>query len=388
MKSNDDYSSHPDSRATYRSFANLHGIHFDDSGNVFKVETAAPLAKGTFMTRESLDKLFAKSAKTPLDSWAGLYEGVVNRHSPEWTLTSGEFGLLLPRAGVTVGAAPDQHGSSPWEPPKPPPPPQPPAPPRSPTVIVPPYGIGLSGMWPSFGIVVGDKPPAKKEEEKPAPAAPPVEAAPQPTANGKTFSQLAGEKAFAGYALMQKLEITRPVTFADIAADPAYPKYAAKMEDLVARLQRLPGELTSSAKTRFDKERLIDSFCNFSFTLPLGEGKLALARHEYNATILVGLLRAGAELYKDQFGAGKKFTPEGLQLVSAVGKACVMFAETRMGVEAAEAAKIADIIQRGADPSGPALPLEKLLAQFPAPPLPPQAPAATKKSSGRRGPGF
>ena len=116
-------------------------------------------------------------------------------------------------------------------------------------------------------------------------------------------------------------------------------------------------------------------------------GKEQLAQQLCDATILVGMLRAGNALYKEQFGPGKKFSPESLQLISALGNVCKKFAEERLHFDAAEAAKVADVIAKGADPNGVLLPIEKTFEKFPPPaydPAPAPAPKAAKPAAKKK----
>lgn len=70
----------PQSRGTYRKFANNFGQVFDGEGENFTVDTNEPIAREVFMSRESLDKVFhSEAAKKPtLDSWENIYSYIVN----------------------------------------------------------------------------------------------------------------------------------------------------------------------------------------------------------------------------------------------------------------------------------------------------------------------
>ncbi len=65
---------------TYRKFANLYGLHFDVNGNPFRMEVNEKLDKDTFLSRESLDKIFKHAAdkRKPLDNWEQLYAQIID----------------------------------------------------------------------------------------------------------------------------------------------------------------------------------------------------------------------------------------------------------------------------------------------------------------------
>ncbi|HEX2751613.1 MAG TPA: hypothetical protein VHP34_00600 [Alphaproteobacteria bacterium] len=65
---------------TYRKFANLYGLHFDVKGNPFRMEVNEKLDKDTFLSRESLDKIFKHAAdkRKPLDNWEQLYAQIID----------------------------------------------------------------------------------------------------------------------------------------------------------------------------------------------------------------------------------------------------------------------------------------------------------------------
>jgi hypothetical protein len=374
MKNSAAYISHEYERSTYRAFANKYGIHFDDDGNVFRVKTEAPLAKGTFMNRESLDKLFRKEAAkdAPLDTWEGIYKGIVEARSSRWTITESAFGL--PEDAATPSGTPyDSSALKPVEKAIP-------AVSSIAEIIESGSNVfvwkGSAATIPTAQEIQEAKLAAEKKAlesttpvgaetttDKTSPVAPtqPV------TIDGKSLEQLAAEKAYAQYPLLQKLERTRPLTMDDLAADPAYAEYGSIMKQMMVRLNELPKAMNGKAANRYEKEALLKGLVRFSFETDLDDNKQALAEHECNATILVGLVRAGQAVYADQFGPGKKFTPEGLNLISAIGTTASRFAIDRLGVDAEEAKKIADVISKGPDPFGTQLPLEKTFEKLPPP---------------------
>ena len=392
---------HPEGYATYRAFANRHGIHIDDDGNLFRVETETPLVKGTFMSRESLDKLFNKEAGKviPLDSWDGIYKGLVDSFSPGWTMTEKAFGLPARFQDVKAVPVETAFEASPvnielvatriWE------------------VAAQGGGVvnwkgGVATLPTAQEVYEAQKklangtagkptqieaaPPADKPVTEAAPAEKPVAAAapasdaaagekpapekpaepPLPVrVDGKFVYLHAREKTWGSYQEMKQMTWQRPVTLDDLAAGKGYPEYAYYMKQMIEKLKKLPDTLTSATVDRYSKELAVKEMSRYSATIPFRSARRDLAKHECDGTILVGMLRAGAAVYAENFGPGKKFSPEGLQLMSTIGKICVQFAIDRMGVEPAEAAKIADIITKGKDTSGPELPLEKVFAKFP-----------------------
>lgn len=364
MRNSKAYISHPSEKPDYRPFANKYGIHFDDDGNIFRVKTEAPLVKGVFMNRESLETLFHKEAarKIPLDDWEGIYKGIVDKTSPEWTVTEELFGVMPSGDATLYVPAALQYSSSLWEAPSA----------EKPVIADPPRQLPPAEVKPN--------PPAAAEgtAQVPPPAVGETPPAPQPeppvTVNGKTWAELAAAKPYAIHVAMQKLTHTRPVTMEDMAKDPAYAEYALRMRLLMVRLNQLPTTLSSPTASRYDKEAALSVLARYPFNSKFEGGKAQLAQQMCDATILVGMLRAGNALYKEQFGPGKKFKPEALQLISTLGNVCKKFAEERLNIDPAEAQKVADVIAKGADPNGPGLPLEKTFEKF-VPPVYDPAPA-------------
>ncbi len=396
-KNNADYIAHPDQRATYRSFANKYGIHFDDDGNVFRVKTETPLLKGTFMNREALDSLFHKEASKalPLDSWEGIYKGIVDVISPEWTMTEKAFGLAEQMQSVKAVPADKQFDSSP--------------------VNIIPVATHVSEVASLQGGVIFWKGaatvPTPKEiqdareqaakdaqkpaieaaaTDKPAAAAPIAEGAaekpvepPLPIkVEGKTIYEHAMAKTWGGYKEMQQITWQRPVETADLPNSKNYGEYAYGMEALMDKLNKLPAALNDKKTDKYAKEALVLGLFRAVPTVPFRSGRRGLGKHLGDATILVGLLRAGAAVYKEQFGPGKKFTPDGIQLLSTIGKLCTQFAVDRLNVDPEAATKIADVIAKGEDPFGPKLPLEKIFDKHPAPAFTPAPPPSSYIASG------
>lgn len=382
MRNSPAFIAHPSEKPTYRPLANKYGIHFDEDGNIFRVKTEAPLTKGVFMNRESLDQLFHKEAakKVPLDNWEGIYKGVVETTSPEWTVTEELFGAIPSGDATLYVPAAIQYTATAWEAPSA----------EKPVIADPPRQLPPAEVKANPPAAAGNTaqvtPPAADQPaaEKPAVEAP---AAPQPeppvTVNGKTWVELSQAKAYAGHAAMQKLNFTRPATVADVAADPAYAEFASRMWLLMERLNKLPETLSSPTATRYEKEAALSVLARYPVNSKFEGGKGQLAQHLCDATILVGMLRAGSTLYKEQFGPGKKFSPEALQLISTIGNTCKKFAEERLHIDAAEAAKVADVISKGADPFGPSLPLKKIFEQYAPPAYDPPPAAVTPKAAAK-----
>jgi hypothetical protein len=412
MRNSAAFIAHPSEKPDYRPFANKYGIHFDDDGNIFRVKTEAPLTKGVFMNRESLETLFHKEAakKIPLDDWEGIYKGVVEKISPEWTVTEKAFGLADNFKDVGAVPADNQYSkslveitpvaSSVWE--------------------IAAAGGGVfnwkggvettptakdiaeakaaleSGAADRLAIEAAsvekpaETPAAEKPAEQPLPAvasssdAKPEEKPALPPlpvrVNGKFIYNHAREKTWGTYPQMQQMTWQRPVTVDDMVKDPAYAEYASRMRLLMVRLNQLPATLSSPTASRYDKEAALSVLARYPFDSKYEGSKAQLAQHMCDATILVGMLRAGNALYKEQFGPGKKFKPEALQLISALGNVCRKFAEERLHIDPAEAQKVADVIAKGADPNGPALPLEKTFEKY-APPAHDPAPAPAPKAA-------
>lgn len=241
-----DFIALPQSRATYRKFANSFGQHFDGEGENFTVDTQEPIAREVFMNRQSLDKVFHNEAakKPTLDTWENLYAYIV----------SGQ-----PVKGITAE---------------------------------------------------------------------------------------------------------------DLSKDKAWPVFAVELEEMAAKLHKLPDYLAAEDYTERQKQKTIENMTEYVIADPTRfetSDKMRLAQHVADTSIMVGLLRAGARLYDEQFGAGLDLSPEKLAFVGLVGKMCAHFAEQRFGLSESEAKPIANIISQGADPYGKLLPSEVIVAQYPAP---------------------
>lgn len=253
----------PQSRGTYRKFANNFGKHFDGNGESFTVDTHEPIAREVFMNRQSLDKVFhGEAARKPLlNSWENVYDYIVN---------------------------------------------------------------------------------------------------------GRPVKEITEE---------------------NLSASKAWAPYAAELEAMAAKLHQLPEYLAGDAFDENRKKATLKNMMEYVIvdsTRFETSAEMRLAQHLADATILVGLLRAGARLYDDAFSGGE-LSPERLAFIGDVGKVCARFAEHRFGLSEEEAKPIANIISQGGDPNGALLPSEVIVAQFPpqkqeAPQIEAQAkPAAASK---------
>ena len=254
----------PQSRGTYRKFANNFGQIFDGEGESFTVDTQEPIAREVFMSRESLDKVFHSEAakKPPLDNWDNIYTYIVK--------------------GDTV----------------------------------------------------------------------------------------------------------KTITAEDLSQDKAWAQFARELDGMSAKLHKLPDYLASDSYGTRLKEQTLQNMQDYVIADPThfeSSDKMRLAQHIADTSILVGMLRAGARLYDEQFSGGD-LSPQKLAFVGSVGKVCADFARDRFNLTEAEAKPIANIIAQGQDPNGILLPAEIVVAQFPpaAPETPAPAPqtraAAAKKN--------
>jgi hypothetical protein len=308
-------------RGTYRPFANKFGIHFDDDGNIMRIEADTRLAKGVFMNRDSIDALFHKQAAAPLDTWQEVHAQIVNSWPAEWQLTEEIF---VP-AKVLEPVNPEP--------------------------------AAIDAVQTEAGVTQAT--PAADPPDVTGEAAPVVEAAPP-------------EPKF------DKVLITRAITLADLAADAAYPEYGWEMGKTIAALKDLPKQLADKSTTVVQKERLINAFAKAAeVRSPFDGDKALLAQRLAKATVLVGLLRMGEDIYTEQVVKGK-FSPDGMRLVSAFSNAITKVAQGNFGLEPERAEKVKDVMTKGSDPAGNRLPLEELFAQFP--PAAFTAPAATVSS--------
>lgn len=304
-------------RGTYRPFANQFGIHFDDDGNIMKIEADTRLAKGVFMNRDSIDALFHKQSAKPLDSWQEVHAQIVNSWPAEWELTEE---ILVPAKVLE---------------------------PETPAPAALPQAEAQAAEPPA---AQEKSPEEKPENEKPEsetvePAEPVAEAPPAPK--------------------FDKVQVTRAITLADLAADAAYPEFGWEMGKTIAALNDLPKQLADKSATVVQKERLINAFAKAAdVQAPFAGDKSLLAQRLAKATVLVGLLRMGEDVYTEQVVKGK-FSPEGMRLASAFSATITKVAQGNFGLEPERAAKIADVMTKGNDPAGTRLPLEELFAQFP-----------------------
>lgn len=301
-------------RGTYRFFANQYGIHFDDEGNIFKVKEDTRIAKGTFMNRESLDALFHKNAaKTPeIDTWEEIYSQLIGKWPESWTVTEQK---LVP--AKVLDAAPEASGKKEAD---------------------------------------AENAPASAETASPETKPPVAEEQPAPEPKFETVT------------------ITRPVTLEDLSKHPDYARFAQEAQELHKKLEKLPADLRA-AGTRKQKEQLVESLAEKRFKAS-GDAQAAearLAQRLLDGVLVVGLLRAGADLYED-FAKGK-FSADTMGLMSALGKAASAVTQNRLGADEKSAAKIPDIIAKGKDPNGDAHPLARIFIQFPPAERKPAAPA-------------
>lgn len=347
-------------RGTYRHFANQYGIHFDLSGNIIQVHQGERLSKGTFMNHESLQALFRKDVgkAPPIDTWEQVYEQLVKKWPAEWTVK--EEVEQIPEPASVEDIANDNVAKAEKK-----------------------LKQDLTALGQCDGC---DESCDKFHRAKQL----------------KDEFNKAAENAMAEAVeeakippKPEKVIVERPVTLEDLAADPAYAQYAAEAKKLVEDLKDLPAKLADGTLNKRTKQALVDSLVekpvdaieNFA-----GEAQRNLAHRLVNATRLVGLLRAGVETYRVEFGKGK-LSPDGMALISKLGEASSRASFLYFGANDDEAKKVASIITQGADPNGAGLPIEKVFAQHPAPEYKPdpaqQKPAQPRKpGQGRHTPFF
>ncbi|MDI1227282.1 MAG: hypothetical protein PSY14_06325 [bacterium] len=316
-------------RGTYRPFANQFGIHFDDDGNIMKIEADTRLAKGVFMNRDSIDALFHKQSAKPLDSWQEVHAQIVNSWPAEWSLTE----TILVPAKVLEPAKPEPAAIEAAE--------------------VPAADVKAE--------IPGPKPPDAWTETEETPAAEKTETTPvaETPAAAEPVEVAPPEPKF------DRLLVKRAITLADLAADDAYPEYGFEMGKTLEALKELPKALNDKSVTVVQKERLINAFAkaaNVQAQFQYDKG--LLAQRLAKATVLIGLLRVGEDVYTEQVVKGK-FSPDGMRLVAAFSATINKVAQDNFGLEPERAAKVADVMTKGNDPTGNRLPLEELFAQFP-----------------------
>jgi len=312
-------------RSTYRTFANNNGIHFDDNGNIIEVSADTRLAKGVFMNREALDALFHNAAQKapPIDSWEQVYAQIVDKWPPQWEVM------------VSVPVPPEEI-----------------APPKPEVMTVVKQEADVAAI------------PAEKAAEQDA-----APAAEKETGDKPAEEKAAEEKPEEKKRVIEVFKlVNRPIVMTDVTDNKAYGEYAYGANYLMQQIKKLPDAVMNGnaayAIRTVQRTRMAANYDN---------ARAKLADRLVDATILVGLLRAGAHLYAETLGKGN-YAPEHIRSLSAIGDSCVEIATQRLGVKEEDAKKISDVITRGADPFGPELPLEKIFAAYPAPAFNPQPP--------------
>lgn len=347
-------------RGTYRHFANQYGIHFDLSGNIIQVHQGERLSKGTFMNRESLQALFRKDVgkAPPIDTWEQVYEQLVKKWPAEWTVKEEVEHIPEPASVENIANDNIAKAEKKLE-----------------------QDLKALGQCDSCGESCPTFHEAKKLKDE---------------FNKAAESALTDAVEEAKIPPKpEKVIVDRPVTLADLSADPAYAQYAAEAKKLVESLKELPAKLADGTLSKRDKLSLVhnlvdqpvDAIENFT-----GEAQRNLAHRLINATRLVGLLRAGVETYRVEFGKGK-LSPDGMALISKLGEAASRTSFLYFGAKDDEAKKVSSIITQGADPNGAELPIERVFAQHPAPEYKPdpaqQKPVQPRKTGqGRHTPFF
>lgn len=347
-------------RGTYRVFANQYGIHFDLNGNIMQVQKGERLSKGTFMNHETLQALFHKDAgkAPPIDTWQQVYDQLVKKWPAEWTVKEEVEHIPEPASVEDIANDNISKAQKKLE-----------------------QDLLALGQCDACGESCDKFHRAKQLKDEFNKAAEnamadAIEEAKMPPKPEKTI-------------------VERPVTLEDLVADPAYARFAFEAKKLAEDLKELPAKLTGASLAKHARQALIDSLVEQpvdaveSFA---GEAQRNLAHRLVNATRLVGLLRAGVESYRVEFGKGK-LSPEGLALISKLGEASSRAAALYFGANEDQSKKVSSIITQGADPNGAELPIEKLFAQYPAPEYKPeqagQKPARPKNpGQGRHTPFF
>lgn len=183
------------------------------------------------------------------------------------------------------------------------------------------------------------------------------------------------------YSYIVKGDPVKTITAEDLSKDKAWPQFVRELDDMAAKLHKLPDYLSNENASIWQKERTLQNMQDYVIADPTyfeTSDKMRLAQHVADTSILVGLLRAGARLYDEQFSGGD-LSPQKLAFVGAVGKVCADFARDRFNLSEAEAKPIANIIAQGQDPYGMLLPSEIVTAQFPA--AAPETPAPQPKAA-------
>ncbi|MBI1216846.1 MAG: hypothetical protein GC185_13670 [Alphaproteobacteria bacterium] len=358
---------------TYLDFANRFGVHFDDSGNVFRVEQEQPLVKGTYMSRKSLNALFRKKQK-PIDSWDELYAQLVHSWPAEWMEEIKPEATPAPANENTqpVKEEPVAEDAKKEEAPA--------AKENAADAKENAAREQKSGLKEAFNKAASPEPAAAPET--PAPEHLAQEAEGQDGQDGEQGRD--GQEqpvAEEPVAEPEPAPTHRPVMLEDLAQDPSYPEFAYYARKMMDEVRKIPAVLSGNRKGSVKGMET-------NHTVKFASASVAkLAQRLSDATLLVGLMRAGADAYADIFSGKQPMSPEMLQLVGDVGTACAELAEKRLGLTAEQSKKVADLLSQGTDPYGPELPLEKIFADFPPAEFKPQ-PAQPKKKAGYRGSGY
>ena len=341
-------------RGTYRVFANQYGIHFDLNGNIMQVQKGERLSKGTFMNHESLQALFHKDVgkAPPIDTWQQVYDQLVKKWPAEWTVK--EEVEHIPEPASVEDIANDNVAKAEKK-----------------------LKQDLTALGQCDGC---DESCDKFHRAKQL----------------KDEFNKAAENAIADAVeeakippKPEKVTVERPVTLEDLAADPAYAQYAAESKKLVEDLKGLPAKLADGSLGKRAKQALVDSIVEQSVDAVenfAGEAQRNLAHRLVNVTRLVGLLRAGVETYRVEFGKGK-LSPDGMAMISKLGEASSRTAFLYFSANDEQSKKVSSIITQGGDPNGAELPLEKVFAQHPAPEYTADPAKQKPAQTGKLGPG-
>src|SRR5690606_34984734 len=135
------------------------------------------------------------------------------------------------------------------------------------------------------------------------------------------------------YARIVDTSPVENVTLADLAQDEAWNDFSKQAQSMMGKLNGLAEYLNNDEKSTSSKMRTVENMIDYMIVDPTkfeSSAKMKLAQHLVDTTVMVGLLRASAEVYTHQFS--KDLSPEVLSYVGKVGEACSRFAEVHFNL--------------------------------------------------------
>lgn len=158
------------------------------------------------------------------------------------------------------------------------------------------------------------------------------------------------------------------VSFKELSADPYYRDFVKQFKNEFKVMTDLEKYMASDAESTYRKLKVLESIENYTILDTKGFATTAhakAAQYIVDLNTLTSLIRAGGAVARKPMSVDGTINLDHLELMQALGKTIYNFACNRLGVDTRIANKMRDLILAGADPHGPALPVEKMFADFP-----------------------